>query len=104
MSLDVPTVVAVIMLIAALVSARMGRHGRMWRSSYAIILLTLIHFAFLYQLFGTTLGRFGSEEWAAIFAAAIAGIATDDDADAVGLLLIILGVFQVLVLTRLLNI
>jgi hypothetical protein len=68
-----------------------------------VIALSALHLGFLYQVFGPTLGRIGSEEWAAITAAGIAGIAADDDADAVGLLLVVLGIAQVLLLAGVLN-
>ncbi|MCB0076299.1 MAG: hypothetical protein KDD73_02675 [Anaerolineales bacterium] len=105
MLFDVPTVIAIIMLLASVMSTRMGqrRSRSLWRSSYAVIALSLLHLAFLYQFFGPTLGRFGSESWAGITAAAIAGIAADDDADAVGLLLVVLGVVQLLLLAGVLN-
>jgi hypothetical protein len=103
MTFDAPSIVAVLMLIVSLLSLRAGRRGRSWRSGYAIIFLAAAHLAFLYQLLGATLGRYQSEDWAAITAAAIAGIAADDDADAVGLLLVVLGIFQVLILAGLLN-
>ncbi len=105
-SFDVPTVIAIIMLLASLLAPRMGGRrtmGHVWRSSYAVIALAMLHIAFLYQLFGPALGRIGSEEWAAITAAAIAGIAADDDADAVGLLLVMLGIAQVLLIAGMLN-
>lgn len=105
MLFDVPTVIAIIMLLASLMSTRIGgrRNRGVWRSSYAVIALAVLHVAFLYQFFGPRLGRIGSEEWAAITAAALAGIAADDDADAVGLLLVLLGVAQVLLLAGVLN-
>lgn len=106
MLFDVPTVIAIIILLASLMSTRMGgqRRGRtLWRSSYAVIALAVLHIAFLYQFFGVSLGRFDSESWAAITAAGIAGIAADDDADAVGLLLVVLGTVQVLLLAGVLN-
>ena len=105
MLFDVPTVIAIIMLLASLMSSRTGRRrGRtLWRSTYAVIALAVLHLAFLYQFFGIALGRFDSESWAATTAAAIAGIAADDDADAVGLLLVILGTVQVLLLAGVLN-
>lgn len=104
-SLDIPTVVAVIMIIAALMSTRAGRRDSRgtWRSAYGVLVLAVLHMAFLYQFFGAQLGRFGSEEWAGITAAAIAGIAADDDADAVGLLLVLLGIAQVAMLAGVLN-
>lgn len=103
MTFDAPTIVALLMLLVSLLSLRGGRRGRAWRSGYAIIFLAAAHLAFLYQIIGPTLGRYGSDSWAAITAAAIAGIAADDDADAVGLLLVVLGVFQVLILAGMLN-
>lgn len=106
MLFDVPTVIAIIMLLASLMSTRVGgrRSNRgVWRSSYMVIALSVAHIAFLYQFFGPALGRIGSEEWAAITAAALAGIAADDDADAVGLLLVVLGVAQVLLIAGVLN-
>jgi hypothetical protein len=103
MTFDVPTFVALFMLVASFLSLRAGRRGRSWRSGYAIIFLAALHLASLYQVFGPTMGRFPSESWAAITAAGIAGIAADDDADAVGLLLVVLGIFQVLILAGMLN-
>lgn len=103
MTFDVPTFVALFMLVASFLSLRAGRRGRSWRSGYAIIFLAGMHLAFLYDLFGSRLGNFDSESWAGITAAAIAGIAADDDADAVGLLLVVLGIFQVLILAGMLN-
>lgn len=94
------------MILVGLLSARgTGRGGtrRVWRSSYAIIFLALVHLALLYQVPSSQLGRMDSEAWAAITAGLIAGIAADDDADAVGLLLVMLGILQILLLAGLLN-
>ena len=104
MVFDVPTVIAIIMLLAALLATRMGRRTRSpWRSAYALALLAAMHLAFLYNLPSEQLGRFSSETWAAITAAAIAGIAADDDADMVGLLLVVLGIVQIFLLAGVLN-
>ncbi|MGH2545243.1 MAG: hypothetical protein ACRDIB_20825 [Ardenticatenaceae bacterium] len=105
MSFDAQTIIGVIMLISSFLSTRMGRRDirGLWRSSYAVMALAVVHLAFLYQFFGPAVGQIGSEEWAAITAAAIAGIAADDDADAVGLLLVVLGAAQVLLIAGVLN-
>ncbi len=104
MTFDVPTVIGLIMLLGAFMSTKMGRRGRgAWRSSYAIVMLAVLHLAFLYGFPSAQLARFGSEQWAAITAAGIAGIAADDDADSVGLLLVVLGAVQVFLLAGMLN-
>lgn len=101
--MDTATIIGVIILLASLFSTRTGRRGRTWRSAYMVVFLSFVHLAFLYQFFGPSIGAIGSEEWAAITAAGIAGTAADDDADAVGLLLVIFGVFQILLLSDLIN-
>lgn len=103
---DIPTVIAIIMLLGAFMSTRMmGRRSRgsIWRSSYFLVLIAILHICFLYGIPNAQIGRFSSEAWAAITAAAIAGIAADDDADAVGLLLVFLGVVQLFLLAGFLN-
>lgn len=104
MTFDIPTAISIIILLASVTTLRMGRRSQpTWRSSYAVIFLAMLHIGFLYQFFGLQIARFDSEAWAAITAAAIAGIAADDDADAVGLLLVGLCTIQVLLLAGLLN-
>jgi hypothetical protein len=66
------------------------------------VVLAILHSLFLYGFIGP-LGRFTAEAWAAITAAALAGLAADDDADATGVLLAGLGIFQVLLLSGLLR-
>lgn len=103
LSMDIPTLFGFVMLFASAMSTRSGRRDAKgtWRSAYGVLVLSILHIGFLYQFFmgpDGRLGSFGSEEWAAITAAAIAGIAADDDADAVGLLLVLLGIAQVAML------
>jgi len=102
MIFDAPTIIAVLMILAALVSTQRPRRGRTWRASYAAVVLAVLHFLFLYQFIGP-IGAFTTDGWAAITAAAVAGLATDDDAEAVGVLLAGLGIFQVLLLAGVLN-
>lgn len=102
MPVDLPTIIAAAMLLAALVSTQRPRRGQTWRASYAAVVLAILQLLFLYQ-FIEGMGVFSSETWAAITAAALAGLATDDDAEAVGVLLAGLGIFQVLLLAGVLR-
>src|SRR5688500_5766635 len=108
-AIDIPTLFGFIMFFAALMSTRSGRRDAKgtWRSAYGVLVLSILHIGFLYKFFvdgqSGLLGNFDSESWAALTAAAIAGIAADDDADAVGLLLVLLGVAQVAMLAGVLN-
>lgn len=108
-AIDIPTVFGFIMFFAALMSTRSGRRDAKgtWRSAYGVLVLSVLHIGFLYKFFVSPqtglLGNFDSEAWAALTAAAIAGIAADDDADAVGLLLVLLGIAQVAMLAGVLN-
>lgn len=108
MRMDIPTIIGVLMLLGSAGSLYTGGRrsvatDRVWRSSVAVVVLAVLHLAFLWQFFGPTFGKIGSEEWAAITAAAILGMAADDDADMVGFFLVFLAGAQIFMLAGLLN-
>lgn len=102
MVFDAVTIIAILMLLAALLATQRPRRGAAWRASYATVLIAALHLLFLYE-FLPPIGGFGNNAWAAITAAALAGLATDDDAEAVGVLMAGLGIFQVLLLAGVLR-